>query len=84
MKARGNAYYAGEAGDRETFDATRAEAVEALESTLAAAWLASNAPGAGAEGGECAAEGDSCTNPEEMDADGNEIELCCGTMTHST
>lgn len=82
MKARGNAYYAGEASDRETFDATRAEAVEALESTLAAAWLANNAPVAGSEGGECHPENDACDNA--VGDDGAEIELCCGTMTHTT
>jgi len=84
VTAQGNAYYAGEASDRETFDGSRAEAVEALESSLAAAWLEANDPGAGTEGGECNAEGDSCTNPGEVDAEGFDIELCCGTMTHNT
>lgn len=84
VTAQGNAYYTGEASDRESFDGSRAEAVEALESSLAAAWLEANDPAAGTEGGECAADGDSCTNPDEMDAEGNPIELCCGTMTHKT
>merc|ERR1711976_226800 len=60
------------ASERSTFDSGRSTEVSQLESTLAAAWLSSNAPTAGQAGSSCAT--DVCTNAAH----------CCGTSTPKT
>jgi hypothetical protein len=66
-------YYTGmTAAERTAFDAARADEVSSLESTLAAAWLSSNAPADGQPGSSCSTTACSTTTH------------CCGTSTPKT
>lgn len=63
-------YYHGMTDDeRATFDKESLDRKDALESTLAAAWLKDHAPKAGEEGSDCSVT--KCTNPNH----------CCGDST---
>lgn len=66
-------YYTGmTAAERAAFDAGRADEIASLESTLAAAWLSSNAPAAGSPGSSCGTN--ACTDTAH----------CCGESTPKT
>jgi len=66
-------YYSGmTASERTTFDSARVDEVAKLESSLAAAWIESNKPAAGAEGSACAE--DKCTKDT----------MCCGDSKPKT